>query len=416
MFNFINIELFPISVGPAVSGIVVTGVKASAEPDREGQATPTDLPVPWRQLQANPDVFSLLQWRTAISDFAGRDAEMTALKAWAYSDLPISAKFVTGEGGVGKTRLAAELAMELRKDGWAAGFPDLRHDNAYFAAKSGTLLIVDYPEELPGGLDSLFTGLARVEESGASRLRVLFLSRREPDVWRQLALDTNADAMIDWAPVPLGPLMGEAAWSVFHSALERAAEAEDTVPPPVSMEVLDAWLEHAPENDRALFIVAAALYCALHPDSPLVDYKGREIVTALVEREIVRLRRTAQGAGLGPDALSQLLAFAAIRDGLDSEAANALAAKNELHLQIPDWPSLVEKLGTTSWLIDNEIPAPAPDILAAALLVEVFRSDPNNAPEWLWAAIENDVPGGLERLGRLSHDAEVVLGLHASIA
>ncbi len=412
MFNFINIELLPVSYGPAVSGIVVTGAKASAEPDRQGQATPTDLPVPWRELQANPDVFSLLQWRTAISEFAGRDAEMAALKAWAYSDLPISAKFMTGEGGVGKTRLAAELAMELRKDDWAAGFPDLRHDNAYFAAKSGTLLIVDYPEELPGGLDSLFTGLARVEESGSSRLRVLFLSRREADVWRQLALDTNADATIDWAAVPLGPLVGEAAYSVFHSALERAAEAEDTVPPPVSMEALDAWLEHAPENDRALFIVAAALYCALHPDSLLVDYKGREVVIALVEREIVRLRGTAKGAGLRLDALSQLLAFAAIRDGLGPEATNALAAKDELHLQIPEWSSLIGTLGPTSWLAGDEVPAPAPDILAAALVVEVFRHDPKNAPEWLWAAIEDDVPGGLERLGRLSHDAEVVLGLH----
>ena len=372
-----------------------------------------DLPVPWRKLQANPDVFSLLQWRTAISEFAGREAEMGALKVWANSGLPISAKFVTGEGGVGKTRLAAELAMELRQDDWAAGFPDLRHDSAYFAAKSGTLLIVDYPEELPGGLEALFTGLARVEESEATKLRVLFLSRREPEAWRQLALDTHADAMIDWAPVSVGPLAGEAAYSVFHSALERAAKAEDTVPPPVSMEALDAWLEHAPENDRALFIVAAALYCALNPDSPLVDYKGREVVTALVEREIVRLRGTAKGAGLGPDALSQLLAFAAIRDGLDAEATNALAAKTELHLQIPAWPSLVEHLGPTSWLADDAVPAPAPDILAAALVVEVFRHDPNNAPEWLWAAIEDDVTGGLERLGRLSHDAEVALGLHA---
>ena len=412
MFNFINIELLPVSYGPAFSGIVLTGEGASPDPYRQGQAAPTELPVPWRELQANPDVFSLLQWRTAISEFAGREAEMEALQAWAYSDLAISAKFVTGEGGVGKTRLAAELAEELRKENWAAGFPDLRHDNAYFAAKSGTLLIVDYPEELPGGLESLFTGLARVEESDTTRLRVLFLSRREPDAWRQLALETNADAMIDWAPVPVGPLAGDAAYSVFHSALERAAEAEGTIPPPVSMQVLDAWLEHAPENDRALFIVAAALYCAQHPDSPLVDYKGREVVTALVEREIARLRGTARGAGLQPNALSQLLAFAAVRDGLDRDAVNALATKNELHLQIPDWPSVVEKLGPTSWLTDNKVPAPAPDILAAALVVEVFRSDPNNAPEWLWAAIENDIPGGLERLGRLSHDAEVVLGLH----
>ena len=71
----------------------------------------------------------------------------------------------------------------------------------------------------------------------------------------------------------------------------------------------------------------------------------------------------------------------------------------------------MQTLGPASWRADGEVTAPAPDILAAALIVDVFRHDPNNAPEWLWAAIENTVPGGLERLGRLSHDAAVVLGL-----
>ncbi len=83
MFNFIKADLLSSSYGSTFAGIVITGTKASAEPDRQGQATPMDLPVPWRELQANPDVFSLLQWRTAISEFAGRDAEMEALKAWA---------------------------------------------------------------------------------------------------------------------------------------------------------------------------------------------------------------------------------------------------------------------------------------------------------------------------------------------
>ena len=411
MFNFIKFDLLPVNYGPSFSGVVLTGEGASPEPYREGRAQPTELPVPWRSLQENPDVFSLLQWRTAISDFDGREAEMAALKQWANSDRPISAKFVTGEGGAGKTRLAAELAKELRTSGWAAGFPDLRENKAYLAAKSGTLLIVDYPEELPGGLKALFTGLARLEERESTRLRVLFLSRREPEAWRQLALDTNADAMIDWAPVSVGPLNGEAAYSVFHSTLERAAEAGGTVPPPVSMAALDAWLEHAPENDRALFIVAAALYCATRPDVPLVDYKGRDVVIALVEREIVRLRRTAVGAGLQSDALSQALAFAAICDGLDADTTNRLAAKTELGLRIPKWPELTAGLGPTSWLAGDKLPAPAPDILAAALVVVVFGADPAYAPEWLWAAIQADVPTGLERLGRLSHDAEVVLGL-----
>ncbi len=84
MFNFIKADLLSRSYGPTFAGIVITGAKASAEPDRQGQIVPTDLPVPWRELQANPDVFSLLQWRTAISEFKGRDAEMAALKEWAF--------------------------------------------------------------------------------------------------------------------------------------------------------------------------------------------------------------------------------------------------------------------------------------------------------------------------------------------
>ena len=109
--------------------------------------------------------------------------------------------------------------------------------------------------------------------------------------------------------------------------------------------------------------MAAALYCALHPDVPLVDYKGREILTALVERELARLRRTSKGAGLRTNALSEILAFAAIRDGLDPDAVSAIASQSELHVQFPQWPSIVEKLGPTSWLSDDGVVAPKPDIL-----------------------------------------------------
>ena len=411
MFNFINIELFPITVGAEVSGVVLTGEGASSEPYRDGRATPSDLPVPWRDLQPNPNVFSLLQWRTSISEFQGREFEMDALHRWAVSAVPISAKFVTGEGGVGKTRLAAELAMTLRKDGWAAGFPELRKPNAYFANRNGTLLIIDYPEEHPGELEAMFAGLARLEQDHSSHLRVLFLSRRDAEDWRQLALDSNADAMFDWTPVHLGPLEGEGAYSVFHSALERAAEAEDTVPPPVSMEAFQAWLKHAPENDRALFIVATAVHCALHPQTLIIDYKGRDVVSGLVERETSRLRRIARGAGLPQDSLNRLLAFAAISDGLGRDAIESVASKT-LQLSLSDPADISEKLEQTGWLVDGGVPALKPDIIAAAFVVMILGRVPTKAPEWLWAAISDDVSGGLERLGRLSHDSEVVLALH----
>ena len=150
---------------------------------------------------------------------------------------------------------------------------------------------------------------------------------------------------------------------------------------------------------------------ALNPDVPLVDYKGREVLTALVERELARLRRTSKGVGLRTNALSELLAFSAIRDGLDPDAVSGLASQSELHVQFPQWPSIVDKLGPTSWLSDDGVVAPKPDILAACLVVEVFRSNQKKAPDWLWATIEDNLPARLETLGRLIHDAEVVLRL-----
>jgi hypothetical protein len=255
VFNLINFEVKyrPVNLGPQVTGLVVSG-GGDAAPYMDGARQPADLPVPWREkLQADPDVFSLLQWRTRMSDFGGRAAEMAALKEWATSDRQFSATFVTGDGGTGKTRLAAELATELREDEWAAGFPDLKEPGVYAANEAGTLLIVDYPEEHPDGLRDLFGKLAALEEGDGARLRILFLSRREQDAWRDLAEETRAAAIFDWKPVHLGPLAGEAAYDAFHSAFEKISEAKDTDIRPVPLDGFLEWLETAPENDRAPF-------------------------------------------------------------------------------------------------------------------------------------------------------------------
>ena len=122
MLNFIfNLASFGPSIGPSVTAIGYIGRGAT----KEATGPPKELIVPWQDVQENPPVFSLLSWHTEVSEFAGRDIEMGELQKWATSKPAISIKFITAEGGAGKSRLAGEFAREMQKQDWAAGFVDL---------------------------------------------------------------------------------------------------------------------------------------------------------------------------------------------------------------------------------------------------------------------------------------------------
>lgn len=163
-----------------ISGVVVFG-------DVHGnitQETVESLTLRWDTVRTSQHELAWLNWRTRLSDFVGRNDVKTEVIDWAKQEgAGVLARFVTGEGGVGKTRLAAEIADELRKEGWAAGFVNLRSPGAYFANKSGTLILIDYPEELREGVRALLENLSRVETK--HRIRLLFLSRRGWDIWEQ---------------------------------------------------------------------------------------------------------------------------------------------------------------------------------------------------------------------------------------
>ena len=419
-------DIFPINLFPMdrpsilggktnvgdVSGVIVPGVvrgDVTVNQFLDGSRPARELSIPWDEMQDASEVFTLLRWRTAVSAFAGREAEIHALYAWATAGPEVSAKFLTGEGGMGKSRLAAELAKRLREDNWAAGFADLRKPDGYFARRPGTLLLIDYPEENREAVRTLLQDFSGLEDAG--RLRLLFLSRRPYDDWRELVHDSGAAGRFDPTSVELAPLAGEGAYRVFCSAQERAAETLNTVPLSLSEEAFLAWLELAPENARPLFIVATAIYSAIDPQEPAVRFIGREVISALVERELTRLRRISEGSGLDREALGRLLAAAAIRGTVDRETLGTLASA-ELGMRVPDDLDRIEDRGPSGIVMDGAIPAPTPDIVAAALVVEVFGREPDLAPEWLWQAMGEDLAGGLERLGRLSHDAEIVLALH----
>jgi tetratricopeptide (TPR) repeat protein len=404
--NF-NLASFGPSIGPSVTAIGYIGSGAT----KETTGPPNDLIVPWQDVQENPPVFSLLSWHTEISKFVGRSEELDELQKWATNNHAISIKFMTAEGGSGKSRLAGEFAREMQEQDWAAGFVDLRKPECFKINKEGTLLVIDYPEEHRDGIKELLQDLALC--GNKARLRVLFLTRQLLEQWMGLIRDCKALNLIDKHPVEVRRLNRDDAYELFCTAQEEAAEAQQTAPYPVKKEDFFNWLYRDPENERPLFIVASAAKSVLVPEKPVFGYKGREIIETLAERELSQLREIAKNRNVKDGyVFARTLSMATIADILPVEYVTNISALDELSLGFGEECHVGDELEAAGIISDGAVRAPKPDILAAAFTVKALARNPKTAPDIIWACMNQDVSGCLERLGRLSFDAEITLQMH----
>lgn len=355
------------------------GSNAHAEGNafHQGQAAaPQVLPLklPFRPLSRNPGLFNLLAWRSRITDLIGRDAAMDTLLDWAGGD-GIDIKLVCGPGGVGKTRLAAELADRLRGQGWAAGFLDFpafaAGDKAAGVAlgEQGTLIIVDYPEGNRTAIGELLEHLAGVEETPAKPLRLLLLTRGTFDQWAGDFNGTGVRDFLDEAPLLLDALPEQNPWDLYQAAVARYAAQLERPAPTVTAEDFQGWLDRDRGlHSRPLFILALALHGVQEPEAK--DYHGPTLIHELCGREQVRLERESVEAGMGAKALSQLLALAAVAGALDDELLIALAKDAATFgMDLPAPEKIIGALDKINRLENRRLPAPVPDIVAAELTV-----------------------------------------------
>ena len=275
------------------------------------------LTIPSKQLPSNPYLLSLLSWRARLSDFSGRENELKLLSDWTRSNQSISMKFICDEGGVGKTRLAAHFAEQLKIYGWVSGFINLEKPQRFRLGKRGTLLIIDYPEEHTQELPSFLRYLASYGND-KYRIRVLFLTRQPITSWQKMVTDNHALNLLDRTPLKLKPLSGASAHIIYVTALSEASTILNTpAPEGVSEDVFTQWLEKYSHHNRPLFILAAAVHNALNPRDIFLRYSSSEVVQSLAEREQSRLRRIAQTNGFtNTNALVILLTLATVSNGL----------------------------------------------------------------------------------------------------
>jgi len=374
--------------------------------------TEARLTIPFKPNSLTSNIASLLSWQSQLTQLIGRNETVEELLQWANSGPCISLKLIYGEGGVGKTRLAFELANRLHGQDWEAGQLSQLEGGAFRLGEKGTLLVIDYPEQQPKRVQQLLQAIKDAKEP-PTPLRILLLSRH-PQLLDQLGEPAHLLAA-EQALLHLTALDKEdTAWSLLEAAWPRLCRerSKEGTPLPVNQDLFDRWLEQHQSHAQPLFILAYAINLIDEPDA--IALSGGEILKRLAQREIDRLEKEGRAKDLNPLALPLLKGLAAISGGINTQQLNTLAHHSALATLLPSYDQL---RSCTLWQEGengaNRVAELQPDLLAAALLSQLLERDDDQPGEWLYAALDisDEINNASSRLGRLMHDAVQVLGL-----
>ncbi len=389
----------------------------------EGRERPPNpiKPIPWVELHGGMEASDFLNWRTRLSPLVGRDKEKADLLEWANDGGGVQVRFLSGAGGAGKSRLACEVADTLQRDGWQAG--EAADNAAELLPKANhkrLFLIVDYPEDDPEAAKALLLALVALPAE-AGPVRALFVSRYSRERWEEEfhQIDSRlVSVRSSRQPLTLLRLTEDQAVEVFRNAVARCAGASGKQAPEVPENEVREWLGKGPDRDLfhlPLFVSAAAVHCVLD-DAHAVDLSAAQVMTALVKRETRRMRGAGREAGAtGENPLvERLVALATVRGGLDVATLRKLSNDSPAGLTFPG--DVIAWAKRLDWWIEGAraLQPLRPDALGAALVFEVFRQSPEDAPEWLWAVLgeipEEDRSNWLAAAERIDYDVRRIYG------
>ena len=320
----------------------------------------------------------LIKARTGIVPFTGRD-KLTELTDWANAqpgegreDLAVAV--VTGVGGSGKTRLAAELCSNLEKNGWVAGFipktTELSEAELAWLTRveSHLLLVLDYAEE--SHKEELTRLLRRLRERAAPTRVVL--TARSAGAWLDDLLkdDVLSGAMAQGLFRVELPRQAETSTKMAKRAAKRFARYLET-PEPTDVGI--------PENSRwtTLDFVFHGWLIASEVDAAGLPSSREGLYEEILRREIEYWQDEAKRQAMATVSEATLRTSAAalslIGPRTVSETADVLS-------RLPEW-SEVELRKSYAELLSKLLADPGeayvlrPDPVAEKLVVEVFVDD-----------------------------------------
>ena len=321
-------------------------------------------------------------------------AEMRQLRAWAMMtpsntrtgkrghNVDISVAVVTGAGGSGKTRMAAQLCHDLSTIGWYTGF--LRSTTevtdkelaALTAVTTELLVVVDYAEEARRGLIAQVVSALQARES-ATRI---VLTARGADTWWEefyekavqdrtvlsntLLLSIRGKQEVKADPWFFGRMYRRAVQRFYYD-LNGVVLTDVEVPEGLGDTALDvvlrAWLAVCGDNDAAERAMPTR----------------QELYDRVLSNEFARWRKEPELGGISRDHLRQAAATLSLlgpsRDRVD-----------EVLSRLPEWSDeyllrsrFAELLVTNLLRGDGAEPVSLrPDPVAERLILEVFGKKP----------------------------------------
>ena len=322
--------------------------------------------------------------------------EFRQLRAWATMmpsntrtgkrghNVDISVAVVTGAGGSGKTRMAAQLCDELSSIGWYAGFLHLTTEvtdeelAALTEVTTELLVVVDYAEEARRGLVARVVGKLCARQSPTR----IVLTARGADAWWEefreeaeqdriplsntLSLSIRGKQQVERDPWFFGRMYRRAVQQ-FSDKLNKAVPTDVEVPDYLGDTALDvvlrAWLAVCGDNDRA------------QEATPTRE----ELYDKVLSIEFARWHKEQNLGGISRDQLRRAAAtLSLLAPSQDEDAVDDVLSR------LPEWSqeyllrSRFAELLVQSLLRDDgaESVSLRPDPVAEHLILEVFGKKP----------------------------------------
>lgn len=201
--------------------------------DLRAQLSDRLTPQPALYLRLVPNTYeNRFLYAARAQEFVGREAALSTLSEFLYSEGAFSWYGVAGQGGSGKSRLVLEVC--LRNGGaWRSGFLRTPKDFSAWDAwqpDQPTLLVMDYAEREAESIGAL---VRRLHERAdlLFPVRLLVVTRDEEGTWRERFFGTGTDRAVTRAgsfgpTLVLGPLDEQDLWRIVEAQLGAADLAE----------------------------------------------------------------------------------------------------------------------------------------------------------------------------------------------
>ena len=332
---------------------------------------------------------------TRSIDMVGRQRQMNILCKWVNTTPPVSVMVMTGDTGIGKTRLALELVEKMAQDGWRSGFltrADLKrfigqHNLADWGWNAPVLAVVDYASASTRVLHEWLKELSRNrlleddEAEGLPPLRLLLLERQansETGWWSEVlgvgsekgALEQIVDRE---SPIVLGRLADAAERrAVLTSTLERLGGSANMLAV-TGDSGFDRRLERLTWGGVPLMLMMTAAAVAATGLRQVIAMGANKLAISVAEMELERIRKVVEGAGLAVELrpmVNHLTAVVILHQGLAANACEVIEEEcRELHYVVPGGSA--DGAGGIATI--------EPDMIAEALLVSVWDRNNRNS-------------------------------------